>query len=173
MIFLSRDRSPSLLMIPGYEEIVKTVHGNVPVIKKPKWLKFTAFGANASIHAPGLPVRKEGENAGRAQGYLDTEIAARENDLPESEIITFLESHPWNGVEYIAAKKEEAQNGLSIEIFEPEGEGGFYCKLCEQSLQSAQAVNGHKTSKKHQIREEEFLENFREQLRKNTNQKQK
>lgn len=168
MIFLSRGKSPTLLIAPGYEEFIKTTQGTVPRVNKPKWIKFLQFAPGASIHAPGLPVVKGGDSAGRAQGFYDTEAGALDIGMPEQEIVDFLTTHPKYGVEFIAAKEKETETGLSVEIFEPEGEKGFYCKLCDQSLQTAQAVNGHKTSKKHQIQEEEFYEAFRKRLKTNT-----
>jgi len=166
MIFLSRGKSPSLLIVPGYEEIVQTLHGKLPVVHKPKWLKFTEFGLGANIHAPGLPTFDGQDN--KAGGYLDTEQVAKQEDIPEQEVIDFLQTHPKLGVEFVQTQEKEADTGLSVEIFEPEGEKGFYCKLCDQSLQTAQAVNGHKTSKKHQLQEEEFYEAFRKRLKTNT-----
>jgi hypothetical protein len=168
MIFLSRGKSPSLLIVPGFEEIVQTTRGKIPVVNKPKWLKFTEFGAGANIHAPGLPTRADEDNL--AGGYLDTEQVAKDIDHPEQEIIDFLQTHPKLGVEFVQTKEKEAETGLSIEIFEPEGDKGFYCKLCDQSLATAQAVNGHKGSKKHKIQEEEFYEAFRKRLKTNTKQ---
>jgi len=168
MIFLSRGKSPSLLIVPGFEDFVKTTQGTVPRINKPKWIKFLQFAPGANIHAPGLPTIKEGDNAGKALGYFDTESGAKDIDMPEQEVVDFLTTHEKYGVEFIAAKEKETDTGLSIEIFEPEGEKGFYCKRCDQSLQTAQEVNGHKTSKKHQIQEEEFYEAFRKRLKTNT-----
>lgn len=173
MIFLSRGKSPSLLIVPGFEEFVKTTQGTIPRVNKPKWIKFVQFAPGANIHAPGLPVTTDGPEAGKALGFYDTEYGANDIDMPEEEIVDFIKTHPSYGVEFIAAKEKETETGLSIEIFEPEGEKGFYCKLCDQSLATAQAVNGHKTSKKHQIQEEEFYEAFRKRLKSNTNQKQK
>ena len=171
MIFLSRGKSPSLLIVPGYEEIVETTSGKVSRVNKPKWVKFIQFAPGANIHAPGLPVRMDGENAGKAQGFVDTEYVAKDINMPEQEVIDFLTGHEKYGVEFIAAKEKETETGLSVEIFEPDGEKGFYCKLCDQHLATAQAVNGHKTSKKHQIQEEEFYEAFRARLKSNTKQK--
>lgn len=172
MIFLSRGKSPSLLISPGFEEIIKTTSGNVSQVTKPKWIKFIQFASGANIHAPGLPVRMDGDTPGKAKGYFDSEYGARDIGMPEQEIIDFLTTHPSYGTEFIAAKEKETDTGLSVEIFEPEGEKGFYCKLCDQSLATAQAVNGHKTSKKHQIQEEEFYEAFRKRLKTNTNSKE-
>ena len=169
MIFLSRGKSPSYLMIPGFEEIVQTVHGNLPVVKKPKWLKFTAFGPGAELHAPGLSTRKDQE--GKAGGYLDTEHAARRIGESEQDIIDFLENHEANGVEFVVAQRDESELGNNEEFIVPEGDGGFYCKLCDVSVSSPQGLTGHRMSKKHQIHEDAFYEALRERLKQLTNDK--
>lgn len=169
MIFLSRGKSPSYLMIPGYEEIVQTVHGNLPVVKKPKWLKFTAFGPGAKIHAPGLSTRKDED--GKAGGYLDTEHQARKLQVEEQDVIDFLQNHPSFGVEYTEAKRDESETSTNEDFIVPEGDGGFYCKLCEISVSSIQGLTGHKMSKKHQIHEEAFYKALRERLKQHTNTK--
>jgi hypothetical protein len=171
MIFLSRGKSPSYLMIPGFEEIVQTVHGNLPVIKKPKWLKFLAFGPGAQIHAPGLNTRHDQD--GKAGGFLDTEVAARKLDLPEQEIIDFLKTHPSYGTEFTIAQRDESELGSNEEFIVPDGETGFFCKLCEVSVSTAQGLTGHKMSKKHQIHEEAFYEALRERLQKHTHTQEK
>ena len=166
MIFLSRGKSPSYLMIPGYEEIVQTVHGNVPVIKKPKWLKFIAFGPGAEIHAPGMATKKNYD--GKAGGYLDTEHAARRLQVEEQEVIDFLENHEAFGTEFVAAKRED-EEATHDEFIVPEGVGGYHCKLCGKSVSSIQGLNGHKMSKSHQAHEEAFFEALREKLKEATN----
>lgn len=165
MLFLSRGKSPSYLMIPGYEEIVQTVHGNLPVVKKPKWLKFTAFGPGAEIHAPGLSTRKDMD--GKAGGYLDTEHAARKLQVEEQDVIDFLETHPSNGVEFAPAQRDESETSTNEDFIVPEGDG-FFCKLCEVSVSSIQGLTGHRMSKKHQIHEEAFYEALRERLKQHT-----
>jgi len=155
-------------MIPGFEEIVQTVHGNLPVVKKPKWLKFTAFGAGAQIHIPGMEARHD-EN-GMAGGFLDTEVAARRIKESESDIIDFLENHEAFGNEFTSSTAQGNGSELTSneEFIVPEGDGGFYCKLCEQSMSSIQGLNGHKSSKKHRIHEEAFYDALRDRLKHHT-----
>jgi len=145
MLYLSRGRSPSLLMVPGFEEIVQTIHGNIPQVKKPVWLKFTPM--DMGFEAPGLPTQWD---SGKAYGYLETEHAALQSGMEEAEVISFLNDHASYGVDFIGVN-EEGKEVMSADdgIFVPEGEGGFFCKICQIHLANAQGLSGHKRSKAH------------------------
>lgn len=145
MLFLSRGRSPSILMVPGFEEIVETTHGKIPQIHKPVWLKFSA--TNMPYEAPGLPTQW---GTGKAWGYLESGHASRTTGRSEQEVIDFLLAHQSHGVEFIGI----AEDGKEIEndevYFVPEGDGGFFCKLCDSHLKNAQGKAGHTKSNAHQ-----------------------
>lgn len=159
MIFLSRGKSPSLLMVPGFEEIVQTVHGNIPQIKKPVWLKFQA--AAQPFEAPGLPTQW---GSGKAFGYLDSEVAARKVGMSKEDVEQFLLSHPSHGVEYIGISEGGEEITDEERFFIPEGEGGYFCKLCEQHLRNGQAKAGHTGSKAHQEKVELAVRLLREKI---------
>lgn len=156
MLFLSREKSPSLLMVPGFTRVVETVHGALPEVKKPIWVKFRQIGT--PMVAPGLPTKKrDGEAVGRAQGYVDTEQYAREIDVEENALIDFLQNHKSHGVEFIGLSEEGTEITPQDSVFVPNGDGSFYCNVCAQHLSTAQGVTGHKMSKKHQDLFEEHV----------------
>ena len=159
MIFLSRGKSPALLMVPGYEEIVQTTHGNIPQIKKPVWLRFQP--ANTPFEAPGLPTQW---NSGKAHGWLDSEHAARQAGVEAAEVEDFLRSHPSHGVEFVGISEGGDEITDEERFFVPEGEGGYFCKLCEQHLQNGQAKAGHTGSKAHQEKVELAVRLLREKI---------
>lgn len=159
MIFLSRGKSPKLLMVPGYEEIVQTLHGNIPQVKKPVWVAFQP--ASTPFEAPGLPTQW---GSGKAYGFLDTEQAARQAGMPEEEVRDFLLSHPSHGVEFIGISNDGDEITDEERFFVPEGEGGFYCKLCDKHLQSSQAKAGHTGSKEHKEKVELAVRLLREKI---------
>lgn len=160
MLFLSRGKSPTVLMVPGFEEIVQTTHGNIPRVKKPVWLKFTP--ASVPFEAPGLPAKWK---TGKAFGYLDSQHVARQAGVTEEQVIDFLTSHPDHGVEFIGVMQdgEELKSGEDA-VFVPEGEKGFFCKVCEKHLASVQGVTGHKMSAEHQTKMEERSRQLRETM---------
>ena len=146
MLFLSRDKSPSFLIIPGFEEIISTTHGNIPKVHKPVWLRFRPFGeGSGGMECPDLPNRR-GEN--KALGSLSTESEAKRTKLDEQEIIEFLEGHIANGVEYVGVVERTEEDIVDDAFITPKGVG-YYCQLCDADLKSTQAIAGHKTSNKH------------------------
>jgi len=145
MLFLSRGRSPSILMVPGFEEIVKTIHGNIPQIRKPLWLKFNP--TNSPYEAPGLPTQW---GTGKAWGYLESGHAARKIGVTEEEVVDFLLNHDSHGVEFIGITEDGKEIENDEIYFVPEGDGGFFCKLCASHLKNAQGKSGHKKSNAHQ-----------------------
>lgn len=146
MLFLSRDKSPSFLIVPGYEEIVQTIHGNIPQVKKPIWLKFQPFHGEG-MESPAMPMR-QGNNT--AMGSLDTETTARQTGLTNDEIVEFLQKHESYGVEFVGVEERGGEMSENDEGFLiPEAEGGYYCQLCDKHLANAQAKAGHRTSKTH------------------------
>ena len=159
MIFLSRGKSPSLLMVPGYEEIVQTIHGNIPQVKKPLWLRFNA--STRPFEAPGLPTQGHSK---KAWGYLKTDEAARKLGVDEQEVIDFLLNHPSHGVEFVGVSEDGDEITDEERFFIPEGEGGYFCKLCEQHLQNGQAKAGHTGSKAHQEKVDLAVRLLREKI---------
>jgi hypothetical protein len=156
MLFLSRERSPSLLMVPGYTRVVETIHGALPEVRKPVWVKFRPIGT--PMIAPGLPAkRRDGESVGKAQGFVETEQYAKEIGIEESRLIDFLQTHNSHGVEFIGLTDEGTEIAPEDSVFVPNGEGAFYCNVCAQQLSSIQGVTGHKQSKKHQMLFEEYV----------------
>ena len=148
MLFLSREKSPSFLIVPGFEEIVQTIHGNIPQVRKPIWLKFNAIGGvngKEGIESPQMPVRR-GET--KALGTLDTTVAARQTGLDEDEIIDFLKGHECNGVTFVEIEERD------LDVDNDEGffvstATGYHCQLCAKDLANAQAKAGHRMSKAH------------------------
>jgi hypothetical protein len=172
MMFLSREKSPSLLYRSGNVEYIDAPHGKFPVTKAPKWIKFQAL--NAPIFAPGLPSRNSAK-PNEAWGQLNSERCADLLGEDAKEIEQFLLTHRDFGLEWVAVDQETGSetdfvnNQMIIAQKDAEdGSEGYYCKLCEKYLASAQAVNGHKTSNKHQERAENYLRHLkqsREQIR--------
>jgi hypothetical protein len=156
MLFLSRGKSPSLLMVPGYTRVIETIHGSLPEVKKPVWVKFRQIGT--PMIAPGLPaIKKEGEAVGRAQGFLETEQYAKEIGVEESVLIEFLSNHRSHGVEFVGLSDEGTEIAPEDSVFVPNGDGSFYCNVCAQHLTSIQGVTGHKRSKQHMKLFEEYV----------------
>jgi hypothetical protein len=145
MLFLSRGKSPSFLIVPGYEEIVQTIHGNIPQVRKPIWLKFSAFDGGG-METPAMPMR-QGSNT--AQGSLETAVAARITGLQEDEIIDFLKNHDSYGVEFVAVEDRGREIDDNDEAFLVATDTGYYCQLCDMDLKNAQARAGHRMSKAH------------------------
>ena len=144
MLFLSRGKSPSILMVPGFEEIVETIHGNIPRVKKPIWLRFSP--ASQPFEAPGLPTQ---HGTGKAWGYLETGHASRQIRMPEQEVIDFLLQHSSHGVEFIGISEDGKEIENDEAYFVPEGDGGYFCKLCDSHLKNAQGKAGHAKSNAH------------------------
>jgi CO dehydrogenase/acetyl-CoA synthase beta subunit len=145
MLFLSRGKSPSFLIVPGFEEIVQTIHGNIPQVKKPIWLKFAPFDGEG-METPAMPMRR-GQNT--AQGSLETTVAARVTGLPEDEIVDFLKNHDAYGVEFVAVEDREQEIEDNDEAFLVSEASGYYCQLCDMHLKNAQARAGHRMSNAH------------------------
>ena len=165
MMFLSRDKSPSLLYRSGSVEYIDAAHGKFPVTKAPKWIKFQAL--NMPIFAPGLPSKSKNKPS-EAWGQLNSDRCADLIGEDAKEIESFLLTHRDFGLEWVAVDPETgSESGFVDEMMlvpqkDPEaGIDGFYCKLCEKYLASAQAVNGHKTSNKHQERREDYLNHLK------------
>lgn len=165
MMFHSRGKSPALLYRTGGVRYIDTPQGAQRVVVRPKWIKFQAM--NAPIFQPGLPGK--GSHANEAWGALNTELVANQIDEPEEEIIEYLKNHVDYGIQFLAVSEETGTETdlVDSEMIIPSGKKlkskpqTFFCKLCEKSLSSPQAVNGHKTSQKHQDLRESYLKHLR------------
>lgn len=156
MLFLSREKSPSYLYLSGGVNFIETLQGMQRKTTQPKWLKFEAL--NAPIFAPGLPGK--GVHPNEAWGQLYSERAAKGIKEQQNAVEEFLLEHEDYGIEFIAVQEQSGseQDFADDQMIVSQGDkGAFYCKLCEKSLGSAQAVNGHKTANKHIEMRENYI----------------
>ena len=159
MLFLSRDKSPSLLYLTGGASFIDTPQGKFRQVSQPKWIKFVPL--NEPMFAPGLVSRTGNRN--EAWGILDTRKVAMDLDVPVEEVDEFLMRHQDFGMEYIAVSEDTGSEIDTIDDMSivPKGKG-YFCKLCDKPLGSHQAVNGHKTSRLHQERREQYQKFLKE-----------
>lgn len=163
MLFFSSGKSPSLLYRSGGVNFIDTPQGMMRQTHQPKWIKFRAL--NAPIFQPGLPGK--GEYPNEAWGRLNTETVAEDIDEPQKEIEKFLLKHKEYGLSFIAVSEDTGSEADFVDsemIVTQKGKGNkksFYCKLCERSLATAQAVNGHKTSDKHQDLRDSYMRHLK------------
>jgi hypothetical protein len=145
MLFLSKGKSPSYLLIPGMMEIIDTIHGKVPSVRKAKWAKFTAL--HTPVHAPGLAGLKKYD--GKVWGTFETKIEAKKLDVEDEYLRDALLGHPKYGVDFIAVDAKGQEASADERYILPNDDGTFFCKACEKVLSNGQAVAGHKSSKAH------------------------
>lgn len=158
MRFISREKSPGFVLKDAQVKIIETNYGNIPQRMKAAHIKFEPLGNPFKTAA--LPVVNYKDYA---SGKLDSDVAAKklrslghkwtetdeegnEVDVTEKVVIDFLFRHPKYGRDFIAI------GGDGVEIVDtviiPEGDGGFYCRLCEQHFDTVQGKDGHVTSSK-------------------------
>ena len=87
---------------------------------------------------------------GKAWGYLETSHASRKSGMEEQEVIDFLLGHDSHGVEFIGVAEDGKEIANDEIYFVPEGDGGYFCKLCNVHLKNAQGKAGHTKAKTHQ-----------------------
>jgi hypothetical protein len=126
-------------------EIVETIHGKVPQIRKAKWAKFNAM--SAPIHAPGLAGLKKYD--GKVWGTFDTDLEAQRIGVEPEYLRDALLGHPKYGVDFIAVDERGQEASADERYILPNDDGTFFCKACEKVLSNGQAVAGHKSSKAH------------------------
>jgi len=158
MLFISRDKSPSYVMVHGLRE--EYASGALKKLIYPGIVAFSRLEQPFEVSY--LPVKK-----GVAQGKLRTEEAAKAlrkaghtfldeegEDVTEFRIIDFLFGHDDYGVEYVAVGTSTGQEILPKDRFliEQSPDSGFshYCRLCKQSFKNIQGAEGHVSSNKHQ-----------------------
>lgn len=153
MRFISREKSPGFIMKHAAREIVETNMGNILTNRPPAHLKFEPL--SVPFRTSALPIKSYKDYA---SGTLNTKSAAdklrraghkwteksetgEEVDVTEKVVIDFLFSHPNYGKDFVGI----GDNGVEIldTVIIPEGDGGWYCRLCEKHFENAQGKEGH------------------------------
>lgn len=157
MLFISRHRSPSFVMLQGRRDVIDTNMGKVVMATKPTVIQFSPLqGAFNTNLLPPIGNKRE------ARGSLRTEVVARKlaeknqgffddngNDVTEDRVVSFLFTHREYGREFVAIGADGSEVKEEDQVFIPEGdEGGYYCTVCDKHLKNLQAKEGHKTSSK-------------------------
>jgi len=158
MLFISRDKSPSYVMIHGLRE--EYASGALRRLVRPGVIQFKPLDQPFQVSY--LPVK-----GGTAQGFLKTEQAAQVlrkyghaqydeegEDITEFRVIDYLFEHQDYGTEFVAVGTKTGQEILPNDRFiieQPEeSEFTHYCRLCKKSFRSIQGAEGHAQSKQHQ-----------------------
>jgi len=156
MKFISREKSPGFIIKHGARKLVETTKGVIPIVVKAARIKFQPLGSPFKTSA--LPIKSykdyasgvlnsfEAANKLRAAGHTWTkeDEEGNEVDVTEKEVISFLFNHAKYGEDFVAIGSDGKE--IVDTIIVPEGDGGFYCRLCEQHFENAQGKDGHATS---------------------------
>lgn len=152
MLFYSRLASPSMKVFDG-QRTVDTSAG-IPVVNNIKtgWIRFEPMQVGHSLDERGNKrpgyVEIAALPAGRAQGRLDSEDAARQLrqkghailhnglDITVRAVEEFLLNHPRYGLDFVSLDSEEVQQTMDdVGLLEID-EGQVYCTLCEKPFSS-------------------------------------
>lgn len=147
MKFLSVDKSPEYVIVPGRYKTVQTAVGAVAQPVRGKRVKFHAL--SEPLPTTLLPA-KMGVQA--ARGMLDTKVEAERIGIDEEVLIEFLREHEDYGLHFVGVDPQgEAAAEEEVDPIENLGGGdGYFCKLCDAHLSTPQAVAGHTRSGQHQ-----------------------
>lgn len=154
MDFISTMRRQKYTLRPAGRKVHETSGGSVVTFQRSKRVEFTPM--NAPMFTPLLAAKD-----GKAWGSLDTATEAKRLGIEEETLNEFLMQHPDYGVRMVAVGND-GQEVVSDDVYVlPEGEKGFYCKLCQKHLKTLQAKQSHVKSLAHEdalaIAKEEYL----------------
>lgn len=156
MQFLSGAGELKLVLRPKRTRFVELDNGGkVPQVDHGLHVQFKGL-------AEAIPTTAFAAKDGKARGILDTKYAARSAGITEDELIPLLLNHKMHGI--LFGRVGDANENILPEMLHviPHGDG-YFCELCNKSLDK-KGVHNHPKSKEHQQHLANLEQDAREQL---------
>ena len=142
MQFISTMKQQSYTFDLARSEVKETSVGNVVVNHRGKRIQFEPL--MEPFETPTLVGKRK-----KAWGILDTEKASRDTGIDEKDIIEFLMAHKAYGIKHVGIGHDGGEVISEEAYVVPEGETGYFCKLCDKHIKNVQGMKNHVKSNTH------------------------